>query len=150
MKIISKVSFLIIVGLLTFSGCTNFIITKDNIKILKTEKHPFLVDHKKIIIVEFDKDRIDKVNGYSDSGRGCNSHLFEENDKFVLIDCNGTIFSIRKKGGKIKNEGWSWMYELPEKYVGTFENQEENDEYSLVYKTPPTLEEVYKIKDPND
>lgn len=129
---------------------SEFSISEDNIKVVRTDQHPFLVDHSKLIIVEVDSRRIDEMKGYSDFGSGCNSHLFEEEKTYALIDCNGTKFSISKAEGKIETIGWSWMNELPETYIGIYERQRGKVEYSLSEAPYPDLKDVYVFKDPTD
>jgi len=91
------IKFILFFQLFISMGCQNEIILKENIKIVKSEKHPFLVDHNKLIVVEKDGKIIDEISGYTDTGRGCNSNLFEDEHKFIVIECNGTIYNIRKK-----------------------------------------------------
>lgn len=126
------------------------VITKENIKVLKVQKHPNLRDHKRLIIVEVDGKRIDQKAGYSDPGSGCNLNLFEKGDGFVLIDCNGSTFWVSKADGTIKDQPWTWMKELPKNYRGTFIQQSDSDEYQLVQNLNPSLIDVYKYKDPID
>ncbi len=125
-------------------------ISKENIKIIKVQQHPSLPDHKRLIVVGKNGKRIDKMRAYSDPGQGCSSHLFEKSDVFILIDCNGSTFSISKNNGIIKKEPWTWMKDLPEKYLGAFVQQSGQDDYLLVQKPKPTLSEVYRFKDPMD
>jgi len=103
-----------------------------------------------LIVLENGNKRIDEIKGYTDTGKGCNSHLFEDENKFILIECNGTIYNIQNNGGKIEKEVWSWMNELPKNYVWTFERQKGKDEYKLVKNDYPNKEDVHKTKDTND
>ena len=139
-----------ILVLVSTCGHQNTTITKNDIKIIHLKDHPILVDHEKAIVVEQKGKRIDQIKGYTDTGVGCDAYLFEEKTQFIVIECNGTIYSINKTGGKIKNEEWSWMNPLPKNYVGTFIHQRGSNEYTLIHKPPQSLEEVYQVKYPND
>jgi hypothetical protein len=92
---------------------------------------------------------IDRQELYLDSGIGCDSYLFDNDQTFTVIDCNGNWFSIDKKTGKIQNNGWQWKKELPNNYVGTFMISWGQIEYSLVKEHGLTVEEVYRFKDPS-
>ena len=128
---------------------TNEHITQDNIRVTKVDKHPFLIDHGKLIIVERDGKRIAQANGYRDPGVGCASHLFEREDSFLLIECNGSEFQISKSEGKIEIIGWGHMKDLPPHYLGTFERQKGSDDYRFVSKNNLSPKDVYTFKDPS-
>lgn len=142
---------LFIVVLLFNNSCSSlnsFITTKDNIKVVKYQQHPFLIDHLKKLVVIKNKKVLFEIETYPDPGSGCQSYLFEESDHFILIECNGMRYKIEKKGGKIVKDKWTWMEPLPVNYIGTFVRST-GDEYKLLYKAPKDLKEVYIFKDPD-
>ncbi len=110
--------------------------------------HPFLIDHKKLIVVEINGRQIDEKMGYADPGSGCDSHLFEDEETFILFECNGTRYEIAKQGGQIECIGWTWMEKLPEKYIGRYQRQRGHIEYLLVEQPYPKPGDVYRFKDP--
>lgn len=106
------------------------------------DEHPFLVSHNKLTIIKKENKKNDEMPGYSDTGGACNSNLFEDEKNFILIECNGTIYSISKKGGKIEKIGRSRMYKLPINYVGTFEKRKNiysQDGYAAFSVNPTQL-----------
>jgi len=131
-------------------GCNTTVeeIKTSDIKIFKIDKHPFLVDHKKKLVVELPDKSVNEILLYSDLGSGCNSHLFEDEKYFVLIDCNGQKCLIDKKIGTITKPEWTWQEPLPEKYICTY-TRDIGDEYKRI-QLKPTMKDVYKFKDPGD
>ena len=130
-------------------SCTPITITADHLRIVKTNQHPFLVDHQKMLQVVNDQQIVAETQGYIDAGMGCNTHLFEAEDHFILIECNGTVFHVYKKGRHIVRKGWTWRQKLPPNYVGVFERQRGQEAYLLTQRPRPTLEAVYVFKDPD-
>jgi len=129
-------------------SCENKNINKDSIKLIVSGKHQFLKDHnKQLITVDKTGKKIDDVNLYADSGDGCNSYLFENNSNFVVIDCNGSWFTIEKESGKINSEKWEWKKKLPKKYIGTYKF--DSNEYRLIKENSIQIDNIYKFKDPN-
>lgn len=146
MKLIFQFSIL----LFLLNACSTtqpFITTKENIKVVKHQQHPFLIDHSKKIVVIKNKKILFELETYADPGSGCRSYLFEERDYFVIIECNGMRYHIEKKDGKITKDKWTWMEPLPLHYIGTFVRSTD-EEYQLIDKAPKELEEVYIFKDP--
>ena len=86
----------------------------ESIQIVRIQQHPFLTDHRrKLITVDQKGKLIDEKLLYLDTGVGCNSYLFEGNNNFILIDCNGHWFNIDKQDGIITNLGWKWQKDFP-------------------------------------
>jgi hypothetical protein len=138
---------ILIVSLFLFGCNSSEEITVDTIEIQRIGQHPFLVDHsKKLVIKNNSGEIIDKVKLYSDPGSGCNSYLYENDEIFILIECNGQWYSIEKKNGEIKNLGWNWLKETPENLIGTFIRSSELSTYELI--KGKTLPGLYKYKDP--
>ena len=131
------------------SGCTNNDINKASIVIIKGEKHPYLIDHcKKLLVLDSEGMPIDRVELYCDGGNGCNSYLYDTNKALIVIDCNGQWYKINKKSGKISKEKWEWKKQLPQTYLGTFISTTKN-KYELIEESKDiSIAEVYKYKDP--
>jgi hypothetical protein len=126
-------------------------IMPENIKVRKIDKHPFLSDHRKrIVVMDNAGTEISSMKMYIDTGEGCDSNLFEIDTAFVLIDCNGQWFYINKKTGRISKETWEWRKPLPGEYVGTFISKPGNDFYEINKRGNISIDSVYKYKDPND
>ncbi len=121
-------------------------ITASDIKILKTNKHPFLVDHEKKLVVTLNDQSTNEVVMYLDTGSGCNSNLFEDEEYFILIECNGQEYLIEKSTGEIIQGDWKWLSPLPNNYVHTYVRSRQ-DEYETA-QLEINLMDVYKYKDP--
>ena len=142
--------FLFIILTYFLVGCISNVYTKDSIIIIKEGNHPYLKDHcKRLLVVDGDGALIDGIKLYCDTGGGCNCYLFDTDNTFTLIDCNGQWYRIDKINGKISKDKWEWKKPIPRNYVGTFFNTLSNN-YNLVEDTNGTsIDEVYKFKDPN-
>ena len=136
--------------LFIISGCSSNKFTDYNsIFVVRTNPHPFLVDHsKKLIVNDKNGDVIDEQELYTDPGVGCNSYLFDTDSTFTLIECNGYWYSIAKNNGQIDNLGWRWEQKPPKDLIGTFKRTSGKKEYSLDTISEIELKEVYKFKDP--
>ena len=144
----------IIITLILFSliagGCNigTESIEASDIKVLKTDKHPFLIDHSKKLAVTLSDKSTNEVPMYLDPGSGCQSNLFEEEDYFILIECNGQEYLIEKGTGEITKGDWKWLSPLPTNYVQTYVRSP-LDEYDTV-QLDINLMDVYKFKDPDN
>lgn len=87
-----------------------------------------------------------KVVMYLDTGSGCNSNLFEDEEHFILIECNGQEYLIKKSTGEIIQGDWKWLSPLPNNYVHTYVRSRQ-DEYETA-QLDINLMDVYKYKDP--
>ena len=132
------------------TSCSNSApVDANSIVVVKTNQHPFLVDHnRELRTVDKEGNTIDDAELYTDSGEGCNSYLFDTDQTYTVIDCNGHWYLINKKTGKIDNNTWQWQKELPASYIGTFKRAAGQIEYSLTKENNITLEQVYQVKDP--
>lgn len=130
------------------SACQAQSISKHDIKILKINQHPFLVDHGRMIsVVGNEGTTLDSLVIYSDAGSGCQAFLFENSTSFTICDCNGSRFQIDKVSGLISREGWYWDEEIPDGYMGTFIFSS-GTEYRLV-KQEIDMSRFYNYKDPH-
>ena len=123
----------------------------DSIRVVKIDQHPTLVDHeRKLVIVDEAGQTIDELKTYPDTGDGCDLFLFDTDDKFVLIDCNGHWFSVEKTTGQLTNEGWKWQETLPTNQLGVFKRGDDKTKYKFVTESGSTMGDVYKFKDPHE
>lgn len=123
----------------------------DSIKIKRLNQHPTLADHdRKLITVDRNKEIIDELEIYPDSGKGCQSFLFDTDSKYLLIDCNGRWFSIDKAAGTLKDEGWKWNEKLPNQPLGKFQTSNKDPNYVYTAGTNFNKDDVYKYKDPRE
>ena len=135
----------IILGLfLLFSFSSFSQITKDSIQVKKVQKHPFLSDHRKMLVVK-NGTKTDSLKTYMDPGSGCQSSLFENDSSFIYIECNGNWINISKQNGEIHFLKWNWEKEIKDNYIGTFQRSK-GDYYKIVIKENPKL---YFFKDPS-
>ena len=120
----------------------------DAIKILKVNQHPFLSDHeRKLITVNKANQLIDELFIYPDSGAGCESYLFDGDDAYIMIDCNGQWIRIYKASGKLEKDGWRWGEKLPDSYLGRLRARKDSV-YDFASGTLVHEKEVYRFKDP--
>ena len=135
----------IILGLfLLFSFSSFSQITKDSIQVKKVQKHPFLSDHRKMLVVK-NGTKTDSLKTYMNPGSGCQSSLFENDSSFIYIECNGNWINISKQNGEIHFLKWNWEKEIKDNYIGTFQKSK-GDYYKIVIKENPQL---YFFKDPS-
>ena len=148
-----KYILILVIGIgAVVSSCTRKIAgDEDCIKISNDQQHEFLVDHqRKLISMNFDGDTIDIVNLYPDNGSGCQTHLFSDQNRLIVIDCNGYWYSISQFDMKIKNDGWKWEKKLPENYIGVLTYNKASNNYFLEKKESSIgLEDVYQHNDPD-
>lgn len=91
---------------------------------------------------------LDQETLYCDYDHGCTTFLYDVDNYYILIDCNGQWFRIVKASGAIEKEQWSWQKPLPTNYLGTFVISPNDSMYTLRKGVPPTIETVYQYKDP--
>jgi len=115
---------------------------KINIKV--KDQHSYLNDHKRILFVEDHGNTIDSIELYSDTGDGCNSALLDYDSCFILVDCNGSYYSINKTSGKIKLIDWKWKQDYKNNFIGIYYYVAPNP----IYYFKSDWEDVYKYKDP--
>ncbi len=91
---------------------------------------------------------VDQEILYCDYDLGCTTFLYDEDNYFILIDCNGQWFRIDKVSGAIEKQQWTWQKPLPTNYLGTFVMSLTDSQFSLRKNVTPTIETVYQYKDP--
>lgn len=137
---------LILILTIGILSCSHNMIDKNSILIKKVDRHPYLKNHGRKLIVKSGMIFNHKIDLYGDPGEGCNSYLSENDSSFILVDCNGEWYSIDKTKGKINRLGWNWNKDFPEKFVGVFKSVDGEIYYELSEK----FNDIYKFKDPND
>ena len=119
----------------------------ENIKVVVNDPHPFLRDHfRQLQTVDKKGNVIDFDSLYPDTGRGTSTFLFLDSNAYIVIDCNGTWFSIDKSNGQITDLGWLWEETLPTKYYGEFVYT--GKDYVLEKRDSVKPADVYIHKDP--
>ena len=90
--------------------------------------------------LEIDNQRLrDNVDG------NCHSYLFEEEEYFNVIDCDGKSYFVSKKTGEIFiNEKHKWGSKLPNNYLGKYYYDRVRESYFFVEETEVNKENVYK------
>ena len=123
----------------------------NSIKIVKINQHPTFADHdRKLITTDKDEKTIDELRIYPDTGKGCESFLFDSDLVYILIDCNGQWYSIDKKTGTLKKEEWKWNEKLPDRPLGKFQTLSSESNYIYSTETNFNESDVYKYKDPGE
>ena len=138
----------ILLSIFIASHTYNSAITPEDIQVLKIKKHPLLVDYTKLLRITQEGNILDEEPMFQDPGAGCPSSLFEEEEAYILIECNGFWYSIDKQKGKITVLGWKWEAPLPKHYLGTFMRSYEAP-YTLIQQATIQPTDVYLIKDPD-
>ncbi len=147
LRLILEISFLVLI----FTACKNPLIGDANTLIIKKyNQHPFLIDHsRQLVSLNYDGDTISRVNIFPETGSGCCTHVFLNDDnKIIVVDCNGCWYSIDRSDMIIRHEGWKWNQELPQKYIGRMNYDKISGCYKLDEKTPLEIQEVYRYKVP--
>ncbi len=94
-------------------------LTASDIRIELEKNNPFLSEFKRTLEVNVDGDS-EQAELKFDSGSGCNSYLFEEENRFIITDCDGTWYTIDKSTHKISPLGRYWRKLPKAKYVCTY------------------------------
>jgi hypothetical protein len=122
-----------------------------SIQIVKVNQHPILIDHdRKLLTLDESSQTIAEIKLYPDTGSGCDAYLFEVDDNYILIDCNGQWISVNKQSGHLKNEGWKWQELPPTNQVGVFKRSDTEKHYKFSTAENIDVNDVYKYKDPSD
>lgn len=90
---------------------------------------------------------MDEQSLYCDSGSGCESFLFDTDDTFTIIDCNGQWYTIWKLGGEIAKPPMEWEKALPADYMGTFRWNNDEGKYNFISDDTISIRRVYRYKD---
>ncbi len=123
-------------------------INESSIKLIVTGQYPFSYYHcKQITTVDKNGNIIDKQDAYCSQVN--RSFLFDTDSSYIIIDWFGHWYSISKIDGDIKNLGIKWQKDLPENYIGEYQNQfkKTNNSYILQYKKRISKKDVYWGKD---
>ncbi|QYY35264.1 hypothetical protein [Ruficoccus sp. ZRK36] len=143
MKLVYCLSLLLLVSSCTPSGREHN--DKLDLKIHKADQHPYLKDHKRILVVALAGDTIGSIELYSDPGGGASFYYIRADDGITGIDANGMWYEITKNG--IKPLSWHWMTPLPMgKAYRIVANKSGN--YITEEVDHVDLSDVYAYKDP--
>lgn len=79
-----------------------------------------------------------------DNGTGANSYLYETAKEYILIDCDGSWFSINKEKENINLLGTFWLKPPPKNYLGTFILTSTKKRVNFVREEKVDLNDIYK------
>lgn len=121
-----------------------------SIRIIRVHQHPFLGDHDRaLIIVDKNGTIVNKVELYPDSGSGCAAYLFDSDNHYILIDCNGQWFTVDKQTGTLNKNEWQWRKKMPDIRLGRFV-LDKDSVYAFSSGRNFQESDVYTYKDPNE
>lgn len=125
-------------------GGKNDQITASSIKVIPLNQQAYVNEHCRKVLVQNKKGHIvDEENLFCDPAASCNSFLFDTDDSFTLIDCNGQWYTISKSTGDLEKIGIQWQKELPGGYIGTYKAEAGAKSYSLIVEDDVTAEKIY-------
>jgi len=113
----------------------------------KRDQHPFLADHSRVLVAQFQGRKIDEVEIYPDPGTGVPLHYVSTPEKITAVDGNGVWYQITKSG--IEKIGWEWMKPLPKGKVWRIARNPDGD-YQTTDAESMDLGDIYIYKDPPD
>jgi len=125
-------------------------VTELRLAVIPTERHPFLHDHGRALIVLTRSGGVVSVPLLGEpGGLGPISNLYRGDDgNLILIDMNGIWFTISKRSGRILLCESRWEEATPQQYLGRFE-QGEGAVYGFVSRDAAQEEPIYLFKDPD-
>ena len=133
------------IGAINMDNDYREIINSESISIASYNNHPFLRDKcRQLLTINTVGDTIDSMEIYCDPGSGCDSHIFETDDSYVLIDCNGEWYEIKKEWGTIKDIGWYWEEDPPSEIIIKFSSGGKR-----IMGTQVERDKIYQYKDFN-
>lgn len=116
-----------------------------NIEMSLKRNHLFLREYKRdLIISSKDNEELKKINLKEDNGTGANSYLYENEEEYIIIDCDGSWYSINKKTGNINLIGNFWLKSPPENYLGTFVLKSPSNKVNFIKEKNIKLNDIYK------
>lgn len=116
-----------------------------NIEMKLEKNHSYLREYKRtLIILSKDNNELKTINLKEDNGTGANSYLYEDTDVYIIIDCDGSWYSISKKSGKLSFIGNHWLKSPPRKYLGTFLLTSTANKVVFVKQKNIILSDIYK------
>jgi len=119
-----------------------------DISIQMSNKHPFLVDHSRKLIIKKNNRKITEQSLYQDSGSRVPLSVFIDGKNIIFIDCNGYWYELDSTNDKFKTIDWLWQKGLPNNYIGTFRLRKGENQTSFLKEKIITTATVYLFKDP--
>lgn len=111
-----------LLSLLLFVECSNFQapVSVNNLEIIPDHSFWQWDSHNRFLVTSVNNIVIDKQKLRSSLGR-CKGFLYEENGKYILVDCDGQSYVIAKVSGKISTgNSLSSIEDMHNKYIGAY------------------------------
>mgnify|MGYP007022268131 CR=1 FL=1 len=121
------------------------------IKVITENKHPFLIDHERSLIILKKGIVQEKIKLYPVSNGTPPIHYFFDAERSIrtFIDSNGSWIMFNRDG-KMISYAWEWQTDLPIGLIGKYEYDRNTGDYKLVkLNESPSKDDVYIFKDPD-
>ncbi|AZB00015.1 hypothetical protein EG359_10435 [Chryseobacterium joostei] len=116
-----------------------------NIGIVLKKNHLYLKEYKRYLTIFSKKnEELESIKLMEDNGTGANSYLYQDKNNYIIIDCDGSWYSIDKKKGNISLIGNFWLKEPPKNYLGTFMLTSDSNKINFVKQEEVKLSDIYK------
>lgn len=115
-----------------------------NIEMSLKRNHLFLREYKRDLIISKSNEKLESIKLKEDNGTGANSYLYEDETNYIIIDCDGSWYSINKKTGNISLIGRFWLKSPPKNYVGTFILTNTSNKVNFIKEKNINLNDIYK------
>ena len=120
-------------------------VTNFNIEMKLKKNNSFLREYKRYLVISSkDNEELESVLLKDDNGTGANSYLYEDTEKYIIIDCDGSWYSINKKTGDLNLIGNFWLKNPPKNYLGTFMLASNNKKVNFIKQEKIKLNDIYK------
>lgn len=138
----------LIIGLLCAAASLAYEYRGLEVDVAIVERHPFLVDHGRQLVIRAEGTVIATQSLYPDAGDGrATTSIYREGDDIIVIDCNGSWFRFAWNTRRLTSIGWKWLETPPKDYIGTYRYDKHADKYVLD-TTPVQSYDLYRHKDP--
>ncbi|GEM_PF-3509719 len=116
-----------------------------NIEMKLEKNNSFLREYKRYLVISSkDNNELESVRLKDDNGTGANSYLYEDVENYIIIDCDGTWYSVNKKTGDLHLIGNFWLKNPPKNYLGTFILTSSNKKVNFIKQEKIKLNDIYK------
>lgn len=120
-------------------------LTNFNIEMKLEKNNSFLREYKRYLVISSrDNSELESVRLKDDNGTGANSYLYEDEENYIIIDCDGTWYSINKKTGDLNLIGNFWLKNPPKNYIGTFKLISSSKKVNFIKQENIKLVDIYK------
>jgi len=120
-------------------------VTNFNIEMKLEKNNSFLREYKRYLVISSkDNNELESVMLKDDNGTGANSYLYEDVENYIIIDCDGTWYSVNKKTGDLNLIGNFWLKNPPKNYLGTFMLESSNKKVIFIKQEKIELNDIYK------